>query len=350
MPPTPRLITVVGCHAEGEVGDVITGGVLPPPGATMMEKKLAFERDFDHIRRVLIQEPRGSVARHVNLIVPSTRADCAAGAIIMEPTEYPPMSGSNSICITTVLLETGMVPMQEPETRLSLDMPGGKIDVVAQCRAGKCLAVTIRNVPSFALKLDVALEVQGLGTIAIDIAYGGMMFAICDAQALGFMITPDEARELAEVGERVRVAAREQHPVAHPQLPAIRNVSIVQFAGPLEAVPDGYQARNTCIVSPGRSDRSPTGTGTSARMAALFARGLLKVGQGLTHTSIIGSRFVGRIEGQTAVAGQPAILPSITGRAWITGYHHYVIDPTDPWPEGYRIADTWGASGTDRQF
>lgn len=341
-PLAPRSIAVVGCHAEGEIGDVIVGGVLPPPGATMMEKKLAFERDFDHIRRVLIQEPRGSVARHVNLIVPSTRADCAAGAIIMEPTEYPPMSGSNSICISTVLLETGMVPMAEPETRFSLDMPGGKVDVLARCENGKCRSVTIHNVPSFALKLDAQLELKGHRTITIDIAYGGMIYAICDARALGFAIKPDEARELAHLGEAIRSAAREQHPAVHPELPDVRDVSIVQWAGPLETVGTGYEAVNTCIVSPGRSDRSPTGTGTSARMAVLHARGLLKVGQGLTHRSIIGSRFVGRIEGERQVAGRTAILPSITGRAWITGSHHYRIDPSDPWPEGYRISDTWG--------
>ena len=134
-----RIIAVVGCHAEGEQGDVITGGVLPPPGDTMMAKKLAFERDHDDIRRLLICEPRGSVARHVNLIVPSTRDDCAAGAIIMEPTEYPPMSGSNTMCIATVLLETGVIPMVEPETRFRLDMPAGPVDIVAECRDGKCV-------------------------------------------------------------------------------------------------------------------------------------------------------------------------------------------------------------------
>jgi proline racemase len=344
--PARRVITVVGAHAEGEVGDVITGGVLPPPGATMMEKKLAFEREHDHVRRLLLQEPRGSVARHVNLLVPSTRADCVAGAIIMEPTEYPPMSGSNTMCIATVLLETGIVAMAEPETRFSLDMPGGKVDVAAECRDGKCRSVAIANVPSFALKLDAPLEVEGLGTITVDIAYGGMIFAIADAMSLGFAVSPDEARELAAVGERIRTAARAQHPVVHPELPDVRDVSIVEIAGPLSREANGYSARNTCIVSPGRSDRSPTGTGTCARMAALHARGLLKVGESLVHESIIGSRFEGRVLGETTVgegaARRPAILPSIRGRAWITGLHQYFVEPSDPWPGGYRVADTWG--------
>jgi trans-L-3-hydroxyproline dehydratase len=339
----PHVITVVSAHAEGEVGDVITGGVLPPAGATMMDKKLSMERDHDHIRRLLIQEPRGSVARHVNLLVPSTRDDCVAGAIIMEPTEYPPMSGSNTMCIATVLLETGIVPMLEPETRFRLDMPAGPVDIIAACEGGKCISVTIHNVPSMALKLDAPLEIAGVGTLTCDIAYGGMIFAICDAQALGFAITPDEARDLAVLGEKVRTAARAQHPVVHPELPDVRDVSIVQFAGPLSKIESGFAARNTCIVSPGRSDRSPTGTGTCARMAVLHARGLMKTGDRLVHESIIGSRFTGRILGETSSAGRPAILPSITGRAWITGHHQHMLDATDPWPEGYRVADTWGA-------
>ncbi len=343
--PTSRVITVVGCHAEGEVGEVITGGVLPPPGATMMDKKLAFERDFDPIRRLLIYEPRGSVARHVNLIVPSTRPDCAAGAIIMEPTEYPPMSGSNTMCIATVLLETGMIPMQEPETRFRLDMPAGPVDITAECRGGKCVSVTIANVPSFAILLAVPLDVPGLGRITIDIAYGGMIFAIADAAALGFAIVPAEARDLAILGEKIRATARAQYPVTHPELADIKDVSIVQFAGPLQRCDGGWRARNTCIVSPGRSDRSPTGTGTCARMAVLHARGLMHAGDRLTHESIIGSEFHGRILSATTVAGEPAIRPSIQGRAWITGLHHYFVDPSDPWPSGYVVADTWGTGG-----
>jgi proline racemase len=340
-----RIIAVVGCHAEGEQGDVITGGVLPPVGDTMMAKKLAFERDHDDIRRMLICEPRGSVARHVNLIVPSTRDDCAAGAIIMEPTEYPPMSGSNTMCIATVLLETGVIPMVEPETRFRLDMPAGPVEIVAECRDGKCVSVTLKNVPAFAFTLDAPLEVAALdASIAIDIAYGGMIYAIVDAAALGFEVAPDEARDLAVLGEQIRLAAREQHPVVHPESPDIKNVSIVQFAGPLMHEGNRVRARNTCIVSPGRSDRSPTGTGTTARMAVLHARGVLQVGGGLTHSSIIGSEFHGTIVGETTVGSFPAIEATIRGRAWITGLHHYFVDADDPWPSGYVLSDTWGTS------
>lgn len=340
-------INVVGCHAEGEIGDVITGGVLPPEGATMMERMIAMERDHDHIRQMLICEPRGSVARHVNLIVPAITPGCAAGAIIMEPTEYVPMSGSNTICIATVLLETGMVPMTEPETRFSLDMPGGVIEVVAECRDGKCRSVTFRNAPAFAAVLDGALEVAGHGTISLDIAYGGMFFGIVDAPALGFQVRPDEARDLAILGERIRQAAREQFDVVHPDFPNVRGVSIVQFAMPFQG--SGQAVRNTCIVAPGRSDRSPTGTGVSARMAVLAARGQMGVGDQLIHASLIGSRFTGRILAMDEVAGRSTIIPQITGRAWITGQHNYMLDPDDPWPTGYMLPDTWGVTPTLKQ-
>jgi trans-L-3-hydroxyproline dehydratase len=346
MNPT-RVITVVGCHAEGEVGDVITGGVLPPAGATMLERKVAMERDHDNIRRVLICEPRGSVARHVNLLTPPTRDDCVAGAVIMEPTEYPPMSGSNTMCIATVLLETGIVPMVEPETRFRLDMPGGPVDIIAECRNGKCVSVTLKNVPAFAFAIDAPVEVPGLGTIKVDISYGGMIYAIVQTTDLGIEVEPSAARALAELGEKIRIAVREQHPVVHPLFPDIAGISIVQFAGPLRDVPGEpgrVIAKNTCVVSPGRSDRSPTGTGTTARIAALHARGVLKVGGGLTHESIIGSQFHGTIVGETTVGPFQAVEATIRGRAWITGFHQYVIDATDPYPQGYVVGDTWGLS------
>ncbi|HYX87004.1 MAG TPA: proline racemase family protein [Gaiellales bacterium] len=342
-----RTITVIGCHAGGEIGNVVTGGVLPPTGATVFEQMQTLRREGDGLRRLLLREPRGSVACHANLVVPATRPDCEAGVIIMEPTEYPPMSGSNAICTATVLLETGMVAMREPETTLRLEAPGGVVEARAACRGGRCESVEITNVPSFADRLDAALEVTGMGTLTVDVAYGGMWYAIADAQALGFAIEPHEARDLSIAGERIRAAAREQLPCSHPENPAIAGVSIVQIAGPWQGI--GAVSRNAVVVAPGRLDRSATGTGLCARMAALHARGLMGAGDAMTHASAIGSTFDGRIAAETRVGGRPGIVPAIRGSAWITGVFQLVVDPDDPFPEGYLLADTWGVSGLDEQ-
>jgi proline racemase len=342
--PFHRMISVVGCHAEGEVGDVIVGGVLPPAGETMFDKKLTMEREHDHIRKLLLCEPRGSVARHVNLIVPPTRPDCDAGVIIMEPTEYPAMSGSNTIASVTVLLETGMIAMTAPETVVRLDMPGGVVTATATCTDTKCVSVEFENVPSFVYQLDAELEVDGLGRVRVDVAYGGMNYAIVDARDFDLAVDASEGRRLVELGDRIRRAAREQLRIVHPTNPGIAGVTMVQFAQPYEG--SGNVTRNTCVIAPGRSDRSPTGTGTSARMAVLHARGQMAVGDTLVHSSIIESEFVGTIRSTTTVGGVAAIVPTVRGRAWITGFHNYVVDPTDPYPEGYVVSDTWGVTGS----
>jgi trans-L-3-hydroxyproline dehydratase len=333
-----RTITVVGCHAGGEVGNVVVGGILPPAGATVFEQMESLRAD-DSLRRLLLREPRGSVAVHANLIVPATREDCDAGYIIMEPTEYPAMSGSNTICVATVLLETGMVELREPETTLRLEAPGGVVEVRAACRGGRVESVELTNVPCFVDRLDAPLEVEGMGALSVDVAYGGMWYAIADADALGFAIEPREARELSAVGERIRVAAREQLPCEHPENPGIAGVSIVQIAGPWQGV--GATSKNAVVVAPGRLDRSATGTGLSARLATLHARGTMQVGDAMTHASPIGSTFDGRIVAETTVGGRPAIVPAIRGSAWITGITQVFVDPDDPFPEGYLLSDTW---------
>ena len=333
-----RAITVVGCHAGGEIGNVVVGGALPPPGATVFERMQALARD-DSLRRLLLREPRGSVAVHTNLIVPTSREDCAAGYIIMEPTEYPAMSGSNTICVATVLLETGMVEMVEPETTVRLEAPAGVVEVTARCRDGKCESVELTNVPCFADRLDAPLEVDGHGTLTVDVAFGGMWYAIADAHALGFALEPHEARDLCVVGERIRVAAREQLPCAHPENSEIAGVSIVEIAEPWRGV--GQVSRNAVVVAPGRLDRSATGTGLSARMSALHARGSMRAGDAMTHASVLGTTFDGRIVEETTLGGRPAIVPAIRGSAWITGITQVLVDPTDPFPEGYLLSDTW---------
>jgi proline racemase len=338
-----RAITVVGCHAGGEVGNVVVGGVLPPPGGTVFEQMQALRAD-DSLRRLLLREPRGSVAFHANLIVPSQRADCAAGYIIMEPTEYPAMSGSNTMCVATVLLETGMVEMREPETTLRLEAPAGVVEVRATCRDGRCESVELTNVPCFADRVDAPLEVDGLGTLMVDVSFGGMWYAIADAAALGFALEPSEARDLCAAGERIRLAAREQLPCVHPDNADIAGVSIVQIAEPWRGV--GEVSKNAVVIAPGRLDRSATGTGLSARLAALHARGAMQVGDAMTHASVIGTTFDGRIVAEATVGGRPAILPAIRGSAWITGITEVFLDPDDPFPEGYLLSDTWPGPDT----
>ncbi|MDX1514830.1 MAG: proline racemase family protein [Gammaproteobacteria bacterium] len=335
-----KVIHVVSAHAEGEVGDVIVGGVAPPPGETLWEQSRYIAAD-QTLRNFVLNEPRGGVFRHVNLLVPPKHPDAVMGFIIMEPEDTPPMSGSNSLCVATVLLETGIVTMQEPETRLILEAPGGLIEVTATCREGRVERVRVRNVASFADRLDAAVEVEGIGTITVDIAYGGDSFVIVDASALGFSLTPDEARDIAGTGVRITRAANEQLGFRHPENPDWDHISFCQVAAPIEIRDGTITGRNAVVIRPGKIDRSPTGTGCSARMAVLNARGELAVGETFVGLSLLDSRFDCRVESLTRVGGRDAIIPSVSGRAWITGTHQHTLDDRDPWPGGYRLSDTW---------
>ena len=337
-----KAIQIIGCHAEGEVGDVIVGGVAPPPGNTIWDQSRFIASDGT-LRNFVLNEPRGGVFRHVNLLVPPKNPEAQMGFIIMEPEDTPPMSGSNCICVATVLLDAGILPMQEPETRLILEAPAGLIHVRAECRDGKAQRITLRNVPSFADRLDARLEVAGLGTVTVDIAFGGDSFVLARAKDFGFAILPDEARDIAVMGRKLADAANEQLGFKHPVLSGWNHISFCFMLGELEEVEGRLSSRNACVVKPGKLDRSPTGTGCSALMAVLNARGRLKPGDGFIGRSIIESRFYGRVEEETTIAGRKAIIPSISGRAWVTGNSTLLLDPEDPWPAGYRIADTWPA-------
>lgn len=340
---TTRVIHVVSCHAEGEVGDVIVGGVAPPPGDTLWEQRTFIAQD-KALRNFVLNEPRGGVFRHVNLLVPPKDPRARMGWIIMEPEDTPPMSGSNAMCVATVLLNTGILPMSCPETELVLEAPGGLVQIRALCDGNRAERITITNVPSFAHELGVPLEVAGIGTLTVDTAFGGDSFVIVDAAALGFQIAPDEARSLAETGVRITAAANDQIGFTHPENAGWNHISFCQFAGPLTIEQGIVSGSNAVAIRPGKIDRSPTGTGCSARMAVLHAQGIMQPGDRYRARSIIGSEFHCRIERETLLGGRPAIVPSISGRAWITGIHQHMLDPADPWPEGYRIGDTWPAS------
>ena len=339
-----RTVTVVGAHAAGELNEVITGGGLDVPGRSIFEKMKYLQSNSDELRQFLLNEPRGRVNQCVNLVLPATVPEADAGFVIMESDFYVPMSGTNTICTATVLLETGMIPMKEPVTMLTLEAPAGIVKVVAACRNGKCESVTFDNVPAFVFSLDRTIEVARLGHITVDVAYGGMIYAIVDAQSLGFSLEPSEAADLVEAGERIKQAAAEQIPCVHPENPEIHTINQTLFAGPLREGAVGKRSRNTVIVSPGRHDRSPCGTGTCARLAVMYARSQIAIGEPFVHESLLGTEFIGRVRGITAVAGRPAILPSMTGTAWITAFHQYVLDPTDPFPAGFRLSDLWGAA------
>lgn len=337
-------IEIIGCHAEGEVGDVIIDGVTPPPGDTIWEQSRWIAADGT-LRDFVLNEPRGGVFRHVNLVVPPVDPRAAQGFIIMEPEDTPPMSGSNSICVATVLLQSGIVRMQEPQTRFLLEAPGGTVDVTANCRSGKAQSITIRNVASFADRLDANIEVEGLGTVKVDTAYGGDTFAIVAAGDVGLSIKPDEARDLCDIGTKIRIAATEQLGFNHPELPEVDYVSFCMFALPVVMHREHRVSKNAVIVRPGKVDRSPTGTGLSARLAVMHARGLMRPGDTLLARSIIDSEFLGSIDSETKVGSRTAIRPLITGRAWITGRRQLTLDPDDPWPRGYRLNDTWPMYG-----
>lgn len=334
------MIHCVDAHAEGEPSRVIVGGVLEVPGTTMLEKMQHLEREGDELRRLLLFEPRGSAPLSLDLVLPSSHPEADAGFLIMESCSYEGMSGSNTINTATVLLETGILPMTEPVTEIVLEAPAGLVRVRADCRDGRCERVTFENVPSFATHLDAPVEVPGIGELPVDVAYGGAFCAFVDAEALGYAIVPEEARALADLGERIRPAIADQLEIAHPEEPALGVLSFVVFTA---APRTGGDARNATVVAPGRLDRCATGTATSARLAVLAARELIDDGEEFANESVIGTRLVGRIAGRTIVGGTEAIVPAISGRAWITGIHQFVLDPDDPFPVGFRLGDTWGA-------
>ena len=335
-----KVIHVVSCHAAGEVGDVIVGGVAPPPGKTIWEQRDWIASD-QTLRNFMLNEPRGGVFRHVNLLVPPVNPQADAAWIIMEPEDTPPMSGSNSMCVTTVLLETGILPIQEPVTNLVLEAPGGLVQVEAQCETGKVTKVSVTNVPSFAGELDASLEVEGIGTLTVDTAFGGDSFVIVDAEQVDLEIVPENARDLATLGARITDAANQQIGFTHPALPEWQHISFCEFTAPVTTESGRAVGLNTVSIKPAKLDRSPCGTGTCARMAVLHAKGQMDVGDKLLAKSIIGSEFEGEILETTDLGGKTAIVPRISGTAWITGTHQVTLDPSDPWPEGYRLSDTW---------
>ncbi|MBB3649630.1 proline racemase [Rhizobium sp. BK619] len=333
-----RSLDLLQVHCQGEIGKVIVSGAPEIPGATMLDKMNHINTADDSLRRFVTFEPRASVAMSVNLLVAPTRADADAGFIVLQADRAHPMSGSNCICVVTALLESGRVAMSEPETVVRLDTPAGLIVARAACRDGRCLSVSLDNVPSFAEALDREVETPKWGRIKIDVAFGGVYYALVDVDQLGLDIAPANARLLAEAGIELKALLAGQVSVAHPVLAGVDEIAYVMFRG-REA--DG--AVRTCTtLQPGRVDRSPCGTGSSANLATLYARGEVSVGDRRTSRSIIGGEFLAEAIGETEVGGRRAVLPRITGRAFIYGREQLRLSDDDPFAAGFALSDTWG--------
>lgn len=336
-----RTLEVVDCHAEGEIGRVIVAGIGDVPGETMFDKKLWLEANNDEMRRFILLEPRGAAWHNANIIFPSSHPEAQMGYVIMESTEYPAMSGSNTICVATVLLERGIVPMIEPVTELTLESAAGLIRLRCECVNGKVTSVRFINQPAFNYYRDTMVEVAGEGSVRVDVSWGGMAYVMAQAEDFGFTLDPSEAREICDFGEKLKAAAAEQLPVEFPGNPLMPGITNMEFMGPLRRENGVLTARNTVVVSPGRCDRSPCGTGSSARLALMHARGDLKVNEPFIHESITGSKFRCEIESLTRVGSYDAVVPAIAGQAWIYGFSQLVLDPSDPYPNGHALSDTW---------
>jgi proline racemase len=329
-----RYFSAVDSHTEGMPTRVITSGLGTLPGDSMQERRLHFAQQLDDLRLMLMREPRGHGAMSGAFLQPPTRDDADWGVLFIEVSGLLPMCGHGTIGVATVLVECGLVTVTEPETVIRLDTPAGVVQARVAVADGRAERVTLRNVPAFVDELDASVTVEGLGRVNYDMAFGGNFYALIDAEPLGLEPLPERADELIAAGLRVIDAIGERRQPVHPLDPAIRGCKHVVFHAPGR---DGADARNATAIHPGWLDRSPCGTGTSARMAQLYVRGQLPLDTEFTNESVIGSRFTGRLVQETMLGDTPAVVPEITGRAWITGMGQYLLDPLDPFPTGFAL-------------
>jgi len=334
-----RSHAAIEVHAEGEQGTCYLGSIFEIPGRTAREKLHHVNAVDDTVRRLLTLEPRGRPQASANLVFPSTDPGADAGFIVLQADRAHAMSGSNTICVVTALLETGTLPMTEPTTVVTLETAAGLVRTEATCRDGRCERVSFAGIPSFVEALDVPLDVPGFGTVSVDVAYGGCFYVLVDGAALGLRLVREQARDIVERAEAVMVAARKQLDVRHPEVPEIDFLSYVMVTG--DDDPSAGLLRGATVLS-GRIDRSPCGTGTSARLACLAARGQAQPGSTFTARSLIDSEFTASVGGTTVVGDRSAVLPTISGRGWIVGTRTTTLDPTDPYPTGFVLPDLWG--------
>ena len=329
-----QVYHAVDSHTEGMPTRVITGGVGVIPGQTMAERRAYLIEHRDDLRTLLMYEPRGHSAMSGAILQPPTRPDADHGVVFIEVSGALPMCGHGTIGVATVLVETGMVPVTEPVTTVRLEVPAGLVVAEVAVRDGRAASVTIRNVPSFAVSLDAKADVPGFGSVRYDLAYGGNFYAIVALDELGLPFDRAEKERLLDAGLAIMDAIDAASPPAHPEDPRVRGVHGCYLAAPGSTA---AHSRHAMVIRPRWFDRSPCGTGTSARMAALHARGELALETDFVNESFIGTAFTGRLVGETSVGGRPAVLPAITGRAWITGTAQYLLDPEDPFPQGFLL-------------
>lgn len=329
-----KLYTAVDSHTEGMPTRVVTGGVGVIPGATMNERRLYFIDHLDHIRRLLVNEPRGHAAMSGAILQPPTRDDADFGVLYIEVSGCLPMCGHGTIGVATVLVETGMVDVVEPVTTIRLDTPAGLVIARVHVSDGHAESVTIENVPSYAVRLDDRITVDGLGDVPYSLAFGGNFYAMVELDDIGLPFDRSHQTEILNAGLAIMDAINTQNPPSHPEIDGVDHCHHVEF---IARGSDATHSRHAMAIFPGWFDRSPCGTGTSARMAELWARGELPLEQDFRNDSFIGSTFTGRLIRETEVAGIPAVVPTITGRAWVTGIGQYMLDPSDPFPQGFEF-------------
>lgn len=353
----PSTFDAIEVHAEGEPGRILTSVGQLVQGDSMAQRLAYARANLDWLRLLMLHEPRGYPGLCAVLILPPVNPGSHFGIVVLEQGGFTPMSGSNTICAVTAALECGLVdvpPLDETgraSVEVVIDTAVGTVKALARLEGRKVRSVTVVNVPAFVVDLDFPLEVPELGTIPVDIVFGGQFFAQTAAAHCGLELDPARGRELTRVGALIKLACQEQIQVVHPENPEVSGVNLVMLHSG-DRIP-GRQARNTVVLNnaallandpstwTGALDRSPCGTGTSSRMAALHARGQLDIGEDFSHQSIIGSEFVGRLTGQTTVAGRAAVLPTITGRGWVTGRSQWLLEETDIFPTGYTLSDIW---------
>ena len=333
-------IIVFNAHCCGEIGDVVAGiknlNFQSPAEAS---KNLLIDKKW---RNFFLNEPRGGVFKHCNILLTPSIKNADAGFVIMEPEDNPPMSGSNTICVTTVLLEKNIIKMQYPQTILNLEAPGGLIKVIANCKNKKVENVTLTNLPCFADKIDVDLKTKNFGTIKVSTAFGGDSFLICNAEDFKLKIEPINAKKFVKIAKELLLEANLSIGFEHPTIKDLNYLSFCQFVEPIKKNQNSIlSGLNTVVIRPGKLDRSPCGTGTSARLAVMKEKNEIQLNEDFISESIIGSQFKASIEKEIQVDNKNCIIPQITGSAFITGEQKLYLDENDPFPQGYRLNDTW---------